>query len=249
MKGKGATRHKQKPSVLASLLNARILKPLSIAVTVISIMVAVVLLILQTANKTVDQLQLNEKLVHINQERVLKEISPWFPQGYIYIDVSAIQAQLQDMVMVSQVRVEKVWPETLKITIEEERPVAIWNGKSMLSEKGDILPLALKNLELPKLNGVNEESKLVMQHFLLFNRWGKRHQLSLVGLQHSSAGWKLEYETGLQIWLDHNKAKTGLEQLEHVMNQFNLSQIEKIDMRYEQGFAVAWKQIASQAQG
>jgi len=248
MKGKGATRQTQKPSLLARL-DMRLLKAASIGVTVVSIMVAVVLLLLQTANKPVNQLVLTNKLEHITYGMVEAEIAPWFPEGYIYIDINAIKDQLQKMVMVSQINVEKVWPNTLNISIEEERPVATWNGKSMLSEKGDILPLALEELELPKLKGADSESKLVMQHFLLFSRWGKRHQLNLVGLQHSSAGWKLEYNAGFQIWLDNNKAMKNLQQLEHVINQFQISQIRRIDMRYEQGFAVDWKQTSDQAQG
>jgi len=248
MKAKGATRQTQKPSLLARL-DMRLLKASSIGVTVVSIMVAVVLLLLQTANKPVDQLVLTNKLDHITSDMIQQEIAPWFPEGYIYIDINAIRDQLQKMVMVSQVSVEKVWPNTLNVNIEEERPVAIWNGKSMLSEKGDILPLALKDLALPKLKGADSESKTVMQHFLLFNRWGKRHQLNLIGLQRSSAGWKLEYDAGLQIWLDSNKAMQGLQKLEHVINQFQLSHIRRIDMRYEQGFAVDWNQDFNQAQG
>lgn len=249
MKGKGATRHNKKKSIFTGIDTTRWLKPISIGVTVASIMVAVVLLLLQTANKPVIKIEVVNKSEHVTKDLVATEIAPWFPEGYIYIDIVAIKDKLQELVMVSEVSVEKVWPDTLKIRIEEERPVAIWNGKSMLSEKGDILPLALRDLDLPKLKGADAESKLVMQHFLLFNRWGKRHQLVLGGLQHSSAGWKLEYKNGLQIWLDNNKAMNGLQQLEHVINQFQLSQISRIDMRYEQGFAVAWKSLSNQAQG
>lgn len=248
MKGKGATRQKQKKSVLSGI-NINLLKPISIGVTVLSIMVAVVLLLLQTANKPVNKLELANTLEHVSQKEIEGQIAPWFPEGFMYIDINAIQKKLEDMVLVAEVKVEKVWPDTLKINITEERPVAVWNGKSMLSEKGDILPVALKQLMLPKLNGTDTESKLVMQHFLLFNRWGKRHQLNLLGLHHSSAGWKLEYEQGLHIWLDNNKAMKGLQQLEHVINQFQLPQIKRIDLRYEQGFAVTWKDASNQAQG
>lgn len=249
MKGKGATRQVQKKSVFANANFMRALKPVSIGVTVVSVLLAVVLLLLQAANKQVEVLEVNQNLDHITRNMIMQEIAPWFPDGFVYLDVNSIQDQLQNMVMVSQVSVEKVWPDTLKLNIVEERPVAIWNDESMLSENGDILPVALKQLKLPRLNGSNQESKMVMQHFLLFNRWGKRHQLELVGIQHSSAGWQLEYETGLIIWLDNTTAMSGLQQLDSVIEQFDLARIDRIDMRYEQGFAVAWKDSMGQAQG
>lgn len=249
MKGKGATRTTQAPGMLSRLNAKGVLKPLSIAVTVMSLVVAVVLLLLQTVNKPVIQLQVNEDLVHVTKASIEAEVSPWFPDGYLSLDVQAIQAHLQSMVMVANVKVEKVWPDLLDIHIEEERPVALWNAKSMLSENGDILPVAYEELQLPKLQGANNESKLVMQHFLLFNRWGKRHQLELVGIQHSSAGWQLDFHSGLRIWLDNVTAMNGLQQLDQVIDQFDFTRIERIDMRYEQGFAVAWKDSMTQAQG
>ena len=249
MKGKGATRQAAKKSFLTSANMAGLLKPVSIGVTVISVLVALVLLLLQTVNKPINQLQVNTELEHITLPMINEQISPWFPDGYMTLDVNAIKDELHSMVMVSQVSVEKVWPDTLKINIEEERPVAIWNDKSMLSEKGDILPVALKQLQLPRLNGAGQESKMVMQHFLLFNRWGKRHQIELAAIKHSSAGWLLKYKNGLTIWLDSTTAMNGLQQLDNVIEQFDLTRIKRIDMRYEQGFAVAWKDSMSQAQG
>ncbi|MAA70141.1 MAG: hypothetical protein CL679_00260 [Bermanella sp.] len=249
MKGKGATRQAPKKTWLSGEQFLRWLKPVSIGVTVVSVLVAVVLLLLQTANKPVNRLQLETPLAHISSKSIKEAIKPWFPNGFIYLDVNAIKDQLQSMVLVSQVSVEKVWPDTLKVSIVEERPVAIWNDESMLSENGDILPVALKQLKLPRLKGGNQESKMVMQHFLLFNRWGKRHQLELVGIDHSSAGWQLKYQSGLSIWLDNTTAMNGLQQLDSVIEQFELARIKQIDMRYEQGFAVAWKESMSQAQG
>ncbi|MFY0642813.1 MAG: FtsQ-type POTRA domain-containing protein, partial [Bermanella sp.] len=124
MKGKGATRQAAKKSFLTSANMAGLLKSVSIGVTVISVLVALVLLLLQTVNKPINQLQVNTGLGHITLPMINEQISPWFPDGYLTLDVNAIKDELHSMVMVSQVSVEKIWPDTLKINIEEERPVA-----------------------------------------------------------------------------------------------------------------------------
>ncbi len=239
---KGATRHQPPKKRIWSDSNTRYLKPISIAVTVISFFVAVILLSLQFVNKDIKELVLVAPFEHVSESQVRLSLQGVFPNGFIYLDISEVKNRLMLMPMVAQVEVEKVWPETLKITIQEEQPVAIWNAKNMLSHSGNVLPLALAELRLPKLQGSEGESRLVMQHFQLFSHWGKRHQLNLTGLSNSTSGWLLSFEDQVGIWLDSTRAMQGLQQLERVLQQFKINRIQRIDMRYEQGFAVAWKE-------
>jgi len=81
-----------------------------------------------------------------------------------------------------------------------------------------------------------------MQHYQLFNHWGKRHKLTLQALNRTASGWQLIYGDDFQIWLDSTQAMKGLQQLEGVLYQFDVERIQRIDLRYEQGFSVAWKE-------
>ena len=216
------------------------IKPVSISVTLLSVVVALVLLLLQLVNKNIENLELVASFEHVSEAQVKQQIHDLFPAGFISLDVSQVQKRLEDMVMISTARVEKVWPDVLKIELQEEAPVAIWNDENMLNEHGQVLPIALMNLNLPQLKG--ENSQMVMQHFLLFKRFAKLHQLDLVALTHSASGWLLKHKNGLEIRLDGSTAMQGLKTLETVVSQFKLDRIASIDMRYEQGFAVAWKE-------
>ncbi len=244
MSVKGATRYQQSKKRVWGESSAYYLKPISIAVTLLSFFTAVILLLLQFVNKDIKELVLVAPFEHVNEAQVRLSLQGVFPNGFIYLDITEVKNRLMLMPMVAQVEVEKVWPETLKVTIQEEQPVAIWNAKNMLSQSGHVLPLALAELELPQLQGNEGESRLVMQHFQLFNHWGKRHQLNLTGLSNSASGWLLSFEHQVEIWLDNARAMQGLQQLENVLHQFKINRIQSIDMRYEQGFAVAWKEQA-----
>jgi len=241
MKSKGAVRNKVKKGRFDDIKWARFLRPISIATTLVCIVLSVTLLLAQLINKDVNQLELVSSLEHVNEKEIIKQLEGVFPDGFAYLDVAEVSERLLALPMVANVQIEKIWPDTLKISIQEERPVAIWNDSSMVSQHGEILPLALTQLQLPRLQGVKGGSRQVMQHFQLFNRWGKRHKLNLVALNSTASGWQLLYENKLQIWLDNAQAMHGLQQLESVMKQFQFERIKRIDMRYEQGFAVAWK--------
>lgn len=216
------------------------IKPVSISVSLLSIVVAAILLLLQLVNKNIDKLELVASFEHVSELQVKQQIHGVFPAGFISLEVVEIQQRLEQLVMVSSAQVEKVWPDTLKISLTEEAPVAIWNEQSMLNQQGNILPIAFKDLQLPLLKG--DDSNMVMQHFLLFKRFAKLHQLDLIALDYSASGWLLEHNNGLRIRLDGSTAMQGLKTLETVIDQFKLARIASIDMRYEQGFAVAWKE-------
>ena len=244
MKAKGAVRNKVKKSRINNIHWARILKPVSIVTTLTCIVLSVTLLIAQLINKDINKLELVSSLEHVSEKKIREQLQGIFPDGFAYLDVAQVSDKLLILPMVSNVQVEKIWPDTLKISIQEEKPVAIWNDKSMVSQHGEILPLALSELILPRLQGAEGGSRQVMQHFQLFNRWGKRHKLNLAALNNTAYGWQLIYENNLEIWLDNSQAMHGLKQLEGVLKQFQLGRIRHIDMRYEQGFAVAWKDQA-----
>lgn len=222
------------------------IKPVSIGITLFSLLLTVVLLLLQLVNKEVKNLEVVANFKHVSQTQIEQQLEGVFPAGFVSLDVTEVQTRLEDLIMVSSARVEKIWPDTLKVEIQEEAPVAIWNHKNMLNEQGVVLPIAFEDLNLPRLTGT--DSGLVMQHFLLFKRFAKLHQLNLTGLMHSASGWFLSHGNGLQIRLDGSTAMQGLKSLEAVIDQFQLDRISSIDMRYEQGFAVAWKEPLNEPQ-
>ena len=250
MKAKGAVRIKQRNAQSKKLDWLVYLKPLSIVVTLACLLISVGMLLMQLVNKDITQLQINPALAHVSEKQIRQDLSGVFPGGFISLSVEEVAARLNKLPMVAQVEAEKVWPNTLKLTVIEEQPVAVWNHKNMLSQMGEILPLALAQLQLPQLKGRDGDSRLVMQHFQLFNHWGKRHKLSLLALNSTASGWQLIYGNDFQIWLDSSQAMQGLQQLEDVLHQFDIQRIRRIDMRYEQGFAVAWKeQLQAVVQG
>jgi cell division protein FtsQ len=242
MKAKGAILIKKRQSRSMKLDWLGYLKPVSMAVTIACILISTVLLIMQLVNKDITELKIDGPFEHVSKNQIRSELEGVFPAGFITLNIENVVERLLVMPMVSQVEAEKIWPNTLKLTVHEEKPVAIWNQKNMLSQVGEILPLALAQLQLPQLKGRSGESRIVMQHYQLFNHWGKRHELTLQALNSTASGWQLIYENDFQIWLDSAQAMKGLQQLEDVLYQFDVERIQRIDLRYEQGFSVAWKE-------
>lgn len=251
MKTKGATRRQVKAERNISAAILPWLKRISVGVFAITTMVAAVFLGLHWVNKEVTHLRVKAPLVHVSEQEIKAQLKSHFPASFFYLNVDTVRTQLLAMPMVRDATVKKNWPDELYIAIQEEVPVARWNNKSMLSHDGEILPMDVQQLSqvllLPSLEGHPSKRQIVMRHFHLFTQWGKAYSLNWVGIQQSLAGWKLTEKSGLQIWLDAENAMADLKRLGGAVKKLKLEDIERIDLRYEQGFAVAWRPAMEQA--
>lgn len=251
MKGKGATRLQNPKRTINFAAFLPWVKKGFIAVSLCSVLLGGVMLALQWVNKDVEQLQVKAPLVHVKEKHIREQLKQYFPASFFYLDVGDIREQLLAMPMVREASVQKKWPDTLVIELLEEVPVARWNDVTMLSHAGEILPMDVQQLSselvLPDLRGQPEKRQLVMRHYHLFTKWAKAFSLNWVGVQQSLAGWHLTEKSGLEIWLDAEDAISGLKRLGGVLQKLNLENVESIDLRYEQGFAVAWRSLMEPA--
>ncbi len=218
---------------------------------VLSVLAITTLFALQWVNKDVEQLRITAPLVHVTEEDIRQQLAAYFPASFFYLDVADVRESLLAMPMVREASVKKQWPDTLYIELQEEVPVARWNQSEMLSHAGDVLPMSVQELSselvLPSLQGQPAQRQNVMRHYHLFTQWAKAFALNWVGVEQSLAGWRLREKNGLNVWLDSENAMAGLKRLGGVLQKLNLQNVESIDLRYEQGFAVAWRPLTEQA--
>ena len=113
-------------------------------------------------------MELNGSFQYLTGDEVKQQISSLFPSGFVSLDVDEVRTTLELLPLVATARVEKSWAGTLIVTVEEEVPVAIWNDGKLLSQNGDVLPVEMRDLNLPELTGDVAGSRKVMEHFLLF---------------------------------------------------------------------------------
>ncbi len=238
---KGATRKKPKRTKLQLVQIRRWVQPIVVAVFACGSMGAAGFLVLEWVNRDITQLKIVAPIAQVSESEIRQQLSTHFPSSFFYLDVIDVREQLKKLPMVREASVKKVWPDTLEITLQEEIPVASWNSDAVLSHAGDILPVTVKDAQLPKLEGAVGNSHTVMKHFHLFSSWGKTHQLELMGLKKNGTDWQLRTKAGIQIWIDQEDALQGLKRLGAVLNRVEIDRVSGIDLRYEQGFAVAWK--------
>lgn len=149
---------------------------------------------------------------HLSPKTLQQVISNDLPANFWTIDVRALKAHIQAIAWVQSVDIEKIWPETLKIRVNEKKVLARWGSPdttnaapvALVSDKNEIfypnadfLPLELtdttiSDATLPILYAPDEQVKTILMQYHMMGELLKKYDLSIKMLLLSdSHAWML----------------------------------------------------------
>lgn len=192
-------------------------------------------------------IQLSGTFKHLDQQAVEASLQPYLGQGFFLLDIHQAQQTLSDESWIETVSVRRVWPGSLRVMVEEKTPVARWDGEHLLSQSASVFRAdadAFKHL--PLVHGDNHPPAWVLQQFYRLQAHFDRVDERLIALQIDSRGaLDVELINGLKIKLGRSDIDHKIDRLVSIYRQQILprrEQIKRLDLRYSNGFAVAWKQ-------
>ena len=163
------------------------------------------------------------------------------------VDVDSVRAAALSQVWVKHASVRRVWPESLHIAVIERTPVARWGESGLLEADGSVFyPSTLEDFErLPVLEGPSGSEAVLLQRFGDINQMlaTVSRQVARLSLDERRA-WQLELDNGVEILMGQNEQDQVLQRLVDVFHgvlQAEPAELERVDLRYTNGFAVQWK--------
>ncbi|MBT5231680.1 MAG: FtsQ-type POTRA domain-containing protein [Methylococcales bacterium] len=183
---------------------------------------------------------------HINQNILSRAIAEDIQQSFFVLDVHSIQKQIQGMPWVEDVIVQRTWPYTLKLTITEQIPVAIWNWKGLVNGSGeqfkeeDLFSFA----NLPVLVGDDGHEKLLVKKLFELQKIFDVEALSIREIAMDQRYvWQLTLRNGIKVTLSDHTEEALVKQFIKAYKYNEISNHEKIstvDLRYQNGFSIKW---------
>ncbi|MEO0422065.1 MAG: cell division protein FtsQ/DivIB [Pseudomonadota bacterium] len=172
------------------------------------------------------------------------------PAGFLSADLGALRERIETVDWVDVARVRRLWPEGILVTVTEHVAVARWGEDGLLNARGEVFIDDSWHVpaELPRLSGPPGSEGEVSQHHLDYSR-----QLGALGLHVSAlsvdarGAWTVRVSgtggTPVEVRLGNSDPDTRLRRF--VESASGLvrrrgEQIEYVDMRYGNGFAVGW---------
>jgi len=166
--------------------------------------------------------------------------------GFFDVDLSAIRKTLVEMPWVEEVSIRRQWPDKLLVRVIEKKPVGFWGKKGMISTKGEFfVPEHMPEFELPHLFGPQGQHKNMLQKLARMQAWLLATGLRIVNVElNARRSWTLTMRSGLELRLGRNQIQERLNRFVSVYDEtlkIDKRAIKYIDMRYTNGFSVAWK--------
>jgi cell division protein FtsQ len=169
-------------------------------------------------------------------------------------------ARLEDVRMafeklpwVRHAEVRRLWPDGLELSLEEHEAVGYWKNIGdgggdvrLVNRRGEVFA-ASSDVAMPEFSGPPGSAVTMLEHYETYSRILQPLQARLVRMDLSVRGvWRLWLDNGLFIVLDREQERSPIEaRLEnfvaawaHLQDRLG-GQIERADLRYPNGFALA----------
>ncbi len=191
-------------------------------------------------------IELSGSFKYIEQKNIEVILRPYVGEGFFSLDIHAVYKVLSDQAWADAVSIRRVWPDRLEVNIVEKKPVARWSKSQLLSDKAVVYDADTTGFDsLPLVHTVNSQPADILRQFYSLRGRFRTLQETLVSLRQNSRGaLDIELSDGLVIKVGRSDVERKIARLITIYEQQIVPrrlQIRQLDLRYSNGFAVAWK--------
>jgi cell division protein FtsQ len=166
--------------------------------------------------------------------------------NFFKLDVNQLQKEVESLPWVYQSSVRKRWPALLYVYVVEQTPCALWGNDRLLSIRGSLFQAPRDRLKktLVQLSGPDEMAQKIWEQYLQFERLLALNGYHIASVHMTNRhSWEIQLAAGPKLILGRNDMLVKLQQFIDVYPKLeNREQIDYLDLRYDTGIAVRWKQ-------
>ena len=195
----------------------------------------------------IHQVQVKGEFRYLDKADLYAAIGGQASAGFFNVDVQAIKRSAEAMPWVDSASVRRIWPDTLQVEIREQVPLARWQSGGIVNQRGELVAVAVSNRlhDLPLFSGPADTAMSLAKHYQQMSAQLAEVQLRIVQLTLSERrAWMVSLDNGLQLLLGKVAAEEQFSRFTHAYNgalAAKLANVQSVDLRYTNGFAVRWK--------
>lgn len=188
---------------------------------------------------------------YLAQQDVFEALGGLASGGFFNVDVHAVKVAAESLPWVDSASVRRTWPDTLRLVITEQVPLAIWGTNQVVNIRGELFQPQLTGLpeKLPTFVGPDGAGQKVAEHFQSLSKKMKEIDLHISELKLTERrSWHMRLTNGLHLLLGKGINDERLERFVSAYPKLlgeKIAQVESVDLRYTNGFAVSWKKAAT----
>jgi len=167
--------------------------------------------------------------------------------GLVSVDLEAVRKAIATIPWVDTVSVQRAWPHGLRVVVSEQVAAARWRESGLLNTRGELFVSDARHVpeELAQLDGPDGTENQVAQRYLFSQGRLAEAGLRLTALRLDARGaWEFDLANGVTVRLGRRQFDDHFERFMStaikVVSQ-RATDIEYVDMRYTNGFAIGWR--------
>lgn len=198
----------------------------------------------------INTVKISASYEHISRQELERLLSDSFlNHSFFTLPMKQLRDHLNQLPWTKTTQVERIWPDTLKINLVENTPVAIWNDELLMID-GKVIDRSKEtdDLNLPHLRGPQNQQEEVLQVYEKLSKILSEHNFYVTTLEkRDNQAWELHLKNGLMLQL--GKKDLDLKIIRFckaypAVFQDKLDRAVSVDLRYPRGMAVKWNDQA-----
>jgi cell division protein FtsQ len=196
----------------------------------------------------VQRITVTGELEHTQAQAVQDMVQPGLAGGFLNADLQQIRQQLEGLPWIYQASVRRKWPAALEIHVVEETPIARWGEDGFLNHEGGVFRSgkAAEWSSLPRLSGPAGSAPSLMAKYQRLVEILAPLDLSVVQLAIDERGQvEAVLDEGIELILGGDEFLERLRRFVIVYTSElagRRQEIERVDLRYTSGIAVAFRE-------
>lgn len=205
------------------------------------------------AERPVERITVTGSLEHTQAQAVKDMVQPALAGGFLRADLPLMREQLEGLPWIFEATVRREWPSTLAIHVVEQRPIARWGDDGFLNHVGEVFHSGSADEagELPLLAGPEGSASEMMATYRRLVELLAPLDLAVEQLVRDERG---ELEARLK---GGTRLLFGEQQFLERVHRFavlyraelgqRFGEVERVDLRYATGAAVAFDEASQVA--
>lgn len=173
--------------------------------------------------------------------------------SFFSTDLQAIQDKILRLSWVDEVSVTRDWQQGIVITALPKKAIAHFGTERLIDAKGAVFVPAdgreLVNANYVTLQGETDKGPVIMQEMQQINEWYEPLDMHVADIILTPRmTWVVRFDTGLRVIVDNESTAQKLIALRDALNhqlKDRRAEIQSVDLRYKNGFAITWHSTAS----
>jgi cell division protein FtsQ len=190
---------------------------------------------------------LEGRFENISRADVVEVVEPLAQCGFLACDLGSLRQAVVELPWVYDAGLERVWPDSLKISVTEQAAVARWTGRGFVNRYGDtFFPDHMETGgELPVFVGPDDAAVDMVREYRYLTEQLANLELGVRQFEFDERrAWRVVLSNDMYLLLGRDDQVARLQRFVKSYRRVLASKaatIDHIDLRYPNGFAVAWR--------